>query len=86
MDEPTISDYEYDHMLRRLEDLEKEHPEEITPDSPTQRVGGKALDKFEKFTHSVRMGSLTDVFSYEELADFIEKTGENTACFFIFYF
>ena len=41
LDNPTISDYEYDHMLRRLEDLEKEHPEEITPDSPTQRVGGR---------------------------------------------
>ena len=40
LDDPQISDYEYDHMLRRLEDLEREHPEEITPDSPTQRVGG----------------------------------------------
>ena len=48
LDDPTISDYEYDHMLRRLEDLEKAHPEEITPDSPTQRVGGPALKEFQQ--------------------------------------
>ena len=73
-DAPVISDYEYDSMFRELGDLEAEYPEFDSPTSPTKRVGGKALDKFEKFTHSVQMGSLTDVFSYDELADFISKT------------
>ncbi len=73
-DAPEISDYEYDAMFRELTELEEQYPELDLPTSPTKRVGGKALDKFEKFTHTVRMGSLTDVFSYEELADFIEKT------------
>ena len=73
-DAPVISDYEYDAMFRELGDLEAEFPELDSPTSPTKRVGGKALDKFEKFTHSVQMGSLTDVFSYEELDDFIKKT------------
>ncbi len=81
-DAPVISDYEYDAMFRELSDLEGEFPELDSPTSPTKRVGGKALDKFEKFTHTVRMGSLTDVFSYDELYDFIEKTnavlGEDT--------
>ena len=73
-DAPIISDYEYDAMFRELGDLEEQFPELDSPTSPTKRVGGKALDKFEKFTHSVQMGSLTDVFSYDELADFIAKT------------
>ena len=72
-DAPVISDYEYDAMFRELSDLEAEFPELDSPDSPTKRVGGKALDKFEKYTHTVRMGSLTDVFSYGELAEFIER-------------
>ena len=73
-DAPAISDYEYDAMFRELGDLEAAYPELDSPTSPTKRVGGKALDKFEKFTHSVQMGSLTDVFSYEELEEFIKKT------------
>ena len=73
-DAPVISDYEYDMMFRELGDLEAEFPELDSPTSPTKRVGGKALDKFEKFTHRVQMGSLTDVFSHEELEDFISKT------------
>ena len=73
-DAPAISDYEYDSMFRELGDLEAAFPELDSPTSPTKRVGGKALDKFEKFTHSVQMGSLTDVFSYDELADFVSKT------------
>ena len=73
-DAPVISDYEYDMMFRELGDLEAEFPELDSPTSPTKRVGGKALDKFEKFTHRVQMGSLTDVFSHEELEDFIFKT------------
>ncbi len=73
-DAPVISDYEYDAMFRELCDLEAEFPELDSPTSPSKRVGGKALDKFEKFTHSVQMGSLTDVFSSEELLDFVKKT------------
>lgn len=73
-DAPVISDYEYDMMFRELTELEEKFPELDSPTSPTKRVGGKALDKFEKFTHSVRMGSLTDVFSIEELNDFVTKT------------
>ena len=73
-DTPEISDYEYDAMFRELCDLEAAFPELDSPTSPTKRVGGRALDKFEKFTHTVRMGSLTDVFSEEELLDFLDKT------------
>ena len=73
-DAPEISDYEYDAMFRELCDLEAASPELDSPTSPTKRVGGRALDKFEKFTHTVRMGSLTDVFSEEELLDFLDKT------------
>ncbi len=82
-DAPVISDYEYDAMFRRLQDLEAAYPELDSPDSPTKRVGGRALDKFEKFTHEVRMGSLTDVFSFEELEAFLarmqEALGEDAA-------
>lgn len=81
-DAPVISDYEYDAMFRELVELEEKYPELDSPTSPTKRVGGKALDKFEKITHTVKMGSLTDVFSYDELKEFIDKTngilGENT--------
>ena len=76
LDEPTISDYEYDHMLRRLEDLEKEHPEEITPDSPTQRVGGRTLSEFAQVQHDVPLESLQDVFNGEEVREFLGKVGE----------
>ena len=75
-DAPVISDYEYDMMFRELTELEEGNPEFQAPDSPTHRVGGKALDKFEKFTHNVRMGSLTDVFSMEELKDFLDGVSE----------
>ena len=77
-DAPEISDYDYDMMFRELVNIEEEYPELRTPDSPTVRVGGKALDRFEKYAHTVRMGSLTDVFSYEELTAFIERVGEST--------
>ena len=72
-DAPKITDYEYDMMFRELVELEEQYPELRTPDSPTVRVGGRALDKFEKYTHTVRMGSLTDVFSYDELRDFVDR-------------
>lgn len=71
-DAPEISDYEYDMMYNELLRLESAHPEYADPASPTHRVGGTPLDKFEKVTHTVRMDSLSDVFSYEELGDFIK--------------
>lgn len=72
-DAPVISDYEYDRMYYELLELEQAHPEYFDPASPTQRVGGKPLDKFGKVTHRVRMDSLSDVFSYEELTDFVTR-------------
>ena len=72
-DAPVISDYEYDRMFYELLALEEAHPEHFDPASPTQRVGGKALDKFAKVTHRVRMDSLSDVFSYAELTDFVTR-------------
>ena len=79
LDAPTISDFEYDHMLRALEDLEKAHPELITPDSPTQRVGGQAVEGFSKVVHRVPLESLQDVFDFEELADFDRRVGEQVS-------
>lgn len=72
-DAPVISDYEYDMLMNRLKTLEAEHPELITPDSPTQRVGGEALSQFEPVQHQVPLESLTDVFSYDELFSFGER-------------
>ena len=72
-DAPEIPDYEYDALYRELQDLEKEHPEFDSPTSPTKRVGGAVLDKFEKVTHTVAMQSLQDVFSREELETAVEK-------------
>ena len=69
-DRTEISDYEYDMLMNSLKTLEKEHPELITPDSPTQRVGGQALSQFEPVTHQVPLESLTDVFSFDELFEF----------------
>ena len=76
LDAPVILDYEYDRLNRRLEELEAEHPEEITPDSPTQRVGGKILDSFQPYTHEVPLESLQDVFNEDEVAAFCEKMEE----------
>ncbi len=73
-DAPEISDYEYDKMFEELKALENSHPEYYSETSPTQRVGGMALDKFEKVKHEVRMASLTDVFDFEALRGFIRKT------------
>ncbi len=72
-DAPEISDYEYDRLYAELKALEEKHPEDVDPASPTMRVGGKPLEKFEKVTHAVRMDSLADVFSHEEVMDFIAK-------------
>ena len=75
-DSPVISDYEYDKLYYELVHLEEDYPELDDPASPTHRVGGKALDKFEKVTHTARMDSLSDVFSYDELGDFIHRVHE----------
>lgn len=76
LDDPQMPDFEYDRLLRELEDLENEHPELITEDSPTQRVGGQALSEFEKVEHPVPLMSLQDVFSQGELTEFLEKVQE----------
>ena len=73
LDNPQMPDFEYDQLLRELENLESLHPEWIQPDSPTQRVGGEAVSQFEKVTHPVPLMSLQDVFSLEELNDFLGK-------------
>ncbi len=74
MDEPEISDFEYDALMSKLKKMEEENPELITPDSPTQRIGGKILDGFSEVVHSVQMQSLNDVFDRESVIDFGEKT------------
>ncbi|CDE05773.1 dNA ligase 1 [Anaerotruncus sp. CAG:390] len=71
-DAPEISDYDYDMLYRRLEELEAAHPEFFDPPSPTQRVGGTPLERFEKVTHRVPLNSLADVFSFEELAAYLD--------------
>ena len=70
LDAPELDDYEYDLLYHELLDLETEFPELATPDSPTQKVGGAASLKFEPVQHAVQMGSLQDVFSFEELYEF----------------
>ena len=72
-DDPEISDFEYDRLYAELVRLEEENPQYFDPTSPTNRVGGKPLDKFEKVTHTVAMNSLSDVFEYEEIRDFVDR-------------
>ena len=72
-DDPEISDFEYDRLYAELVRLEEENPEYFDPTSPTNRVGGKPLDKFEKVTHTVQMNSLSDVFEYEEIKEFVDR-------------
>ena len=74
LDDPHMPDFEYDRLMRELEELEQANPELASPDSPTRRVGGEALSKFQEVVHPVPPMSLQDVFSMEELADFLEKT------------
>lgn len=76
LDDPTMPDFEYDRLLRELEDLEKANPELALPDSPTKRVGGQAVNTFGEVTHAVPLMSLQDVFSLEELDDFLVRTKE----------
>ena len=75
-DSPEISDYEYDMLYAELLRLESEDPEYFDPASPTQRVGGAPLEKFEKVVHSVRMDSLSDVFSFDEVEDFCHRMSD----------
>ena len=69
-DKPIMEDYEYDRLMDELIKIENENPELKTPDSPTNRIGGEVLSKFEKVTHKTKMASLADAFSYEELKEF----------------
>ena len=73
LDDPQMPDFEYDRLLRELEDLEAAHPELADANSPTKRVGGEALSKFSKVTHTVPLMSLQDVFSVEELREFLDR-------------
>lgn len=75
-DSPEIEDYEYDMMMRELQQLEEKYPQYDSPDSPTKRVGGKADNSFESVRHTVRMESLQDAFSHEELFDFDRRVKE----------
>lgn len=76
LDAPEMPDFEYDRLLRELEELEAANPELAMPDSPTRRVGGEALSQFEKVQHPVPLRSLQDVFSTEELLEFLDKMKE----------
>ena len=79
LDDPQMPDFEYDRLLRELEELEAQYPQFALPDSPTKRVGGEPLSQFEKYSHPVPLMSLQDVFSQEELTDFLGKVkGECT--------
>ena len=73
LDDPKMPDFEYDRLLRELEELEKANPHLIRPDSPAQRVGGMAVSEFAKVEHPVPLNSLQDVFSLDELDEFLEK-------------
>ncbi len=76
MDNPTVDDYTYDMLMQELKNLEAEYPELADPNSPTQRVGGEALNLFEKVEHKVQMGSLQDVFSLEQVQAFTDRCRE----------
>ena len=75
-DAPELEDFEYDALNRELKEIEKEFPQLVTADSPTQHVGGTASAKFSKVTHAVKMESLLDAFSLEELRDFDRRVQE----------
>ena len=75
-DAPELEDFEYDAMTRELKAIEKEYPELVTVNSPTQHVGGTASSKFSKVTHAVKMESLQDAFSFDELREFDARVRE----------
>ncbi|MFB3924233.1 MAG: NAD-dependent DNA ligase LigA [Terriglobia bacterium] len=76
LNDPEISDFEFDKLMRRLQDLETQHPELVTPDSPTQRVGGQPAAQFTKVRHSVSMMSLDNTYSVDELREFDRRVRE----------
>ncbi|MBQ8688085.1 MAG: NAD-dependent DNA ligase LigA [Ruminococcus sp.] len=76
LNDPSVSDYTYDEKMRELRSLEAEYPDLLLPASPSQRVGGGASSTFEKVTHAVQMASLQDVFSFEEVAAFVQRCKE----------
>jgi DNA ligase (NAD+) len=76
LDNPEISDFDFDKLMRRLQELEAQNPELVTPDSPTQRVGGQPAEEFPKLRHSVPMMSLDNTYSVEELKDFDRRVRE----------
>jgi len=71
--QPEISDYDYDQLMHRLQELEQAHPQLVTPDSPTQRVGGEPLEAFPQVRHEIPMLSIDNTYSYDELRDFDER-------------
>ncbi len=73
LDNPDISDYDFDMLMQELKKLEEQFPELVQPSSPTQRVGGFALNTFEKVHHDVQMASLQDVFDFEQVRSFLDK-------------
>ena len=80
LDNPSISDFEYDKLYRELEELEKAYPELVYRNSPTQRVGDEPIIKFEKYTHQVKMMSINDVFDKDEVSKFdsdVRKIGSS---------
>jgi DNA ligase (NAD+) len=85
LDSPEVSDAEYDRLMRELQEVEARHPDLITPDSPTQRVGGEPAEKFEKVVHRQPMLSLANVFNDEELSEFDERIRRQTGLKHIAY-
>ena len=79
LDNPTMSDYEYDMLMKELIEIETAHPELKTPDSPSNRVGGEILTKFQKVHHDIEMKSLADIFSYEEVVSYIKSIEKITS-------
>src|ERR1041385_8601721 len=79
LDQPTISDYEFDQLMRELKQLEEEHPELITPDSPSQRVGGEPAKEFPSHTFSIPMLSLENAYTEEELQDWHRRVTQLAA-------
>ncbi|MDE6789380.1 MAG: NAD-dependent DNA ligase LigA, partial [Ruminococcus sp.] len=76
LNNPEVSDYDFDMLMQELKSIEEQFPELVSPSSPTQRVGGIAEGKFEKVQHKVQMASLQDVFSVEQVENFINKCKE----------
>src|SRR3954470_9052808 len=76
LDQPAVTDAEYDALMRRLAELERAHPDLLTPDSPTQRVGGKPREGFVKVRHSTQMLSLDNALNEEELREFLDRIGD----------